>query len=316
MKTRKIICAGAATYETVLSGIDRSLMDMDSVLASGSTAATGGDALNTAISLARLGSDVALCACTGNDYEADLLEKEIQKENIQACLTRCKEAATSSPVVLVDTEGERHIIRRPHSANHLFTGDMIPDGLLASACHLHIGSANVLPSLDGPPLARLFARAKRLGLTTSMDVSYDKNGRWLENIEEALAYCDIFVPSLQEASVYADTDDICRIHDFFARWPFRVFGIKLGPQGIVLWAQDSSFRCESLSAGTPVDTTGAGDACMAGILYGFINGYALKETALLGQAQAASVLSCSGANVSAGTFDQALSLIQERGYHL
>jgi ribokinase len=217
-------------------------------------------------------------------------------------------------VILVDHEGERHIIRVPDNGNHFFTEDMVSDEVLNKARHLHLASANVLKALDGEGLGILFERAHRLGLTTSLDASYDRGGRWMKNIESALMNCDIFIPSFQEASIYAQSEDPDEICAFFSRFPLKIFGIKLGEKGVFVRDEKEKIFLDTLYHKTPVDTTGAGDAFLAGFTAAWLKGYDLKSCALLGSAQSASVLDAAGANTGAGTWSEAEELIRLAGY--
>ena len=307
-----VLCVGAATWDTLLTGIDPGLFRTDSILAKEYTASSGGDALNTAVSLAKLGLSVSLCAVLGEDTAAELIIQDLHQAGVCTDdLIRSAHVHTASPVLLVDTEGERHIIRVPNSGNHTLTREMISDDLLQKAVHMHVGSANVLPALDGPGLGQLMKRAHELGLTTSMDVSYDKSGKWLQNIEDALYHCDIFIPSLQEASRYCNSTDPEVICAFFRRYPLKVFGIKLGSNGVMITDFRDTYTMGTLYNGIPADTTGAGDAFMAGFIAAWLREYDLPSCMAFGSAQSASVLRGTGANRTAGTLADACRLLEE-----
>ena len=209
--------------------------------------------------------------------------------------------------VIIATYGD--MIRVPGNGNHSFKEEMVTDELISSARHLHLASANVLKSLDGKPLGRLFERAHAAGLTTSLDASYDREGNWMKNIEDALHHCDIFIPSMQEAAIYAGTDDPEEICRMFSKYPLQVFGIKLGEKGVLVTDFHETWTLPSLYKGIPVDTTGAGDAFLAGFVSAWLKGYDIPSSAYAGSAQAYSVLGAAGANTSAGTWEDAVKLL-------
>lgn len=306
------VCAGIATWDTLFTGVDRDLMSIDGILAKGYYASSGGDAVNAAVSMARLGLKTAVCASLGKDAAADLVIHELTKAGVDCSyLHQSEKVNTASPVLLVDPEGERHIIRVPDNGNHFFTQDMVSDELLVQAKHLHFASANVMKAIDGKPLGILFQRAHAMGLTTSMDASYDREGNWMKNIEDALQNCDIFIPSMQEASIYAANEDPEEICAFFARFPLKIFGIKLGEQGVLVTDFHEKWRIPTLYKEQPVDTTGAGDAFLAGFVSAWLRGYDIPSSAEIGSAQAYSVLGAVGANASAGTWEDAMKLLKE-----
>ena len=311
-KKYDVVCAGIATWDTLLTGIDRDLMRMDGMFAESVLASPGGDAVNAAVSMARLGLSVAVCALLGEDRAGDMVVSTLNEEGADTSyLTRKKEIHTAAPVLLVDKEGERHIIRIPDNGNMFFTREMVSDEVLEQARHLHFASANVMGKIDGKPLGELFQRAHELGLTTSMDASYDKGGKWMENIRGALENCDIFIPSLQEASVYAGSTDLQEICSFFRAFPLKCFGVKLGKKGVLVTDFQETSILPSLYQGTPVDTTGAGDAFLAGFTAAWLRGYDLVSCGWFGNAQAYSVLRETGACRSAGTYEEALDLLEK-----
>ena len=133
----------------------------------------------------------------------------------------------------------------------------------------------------------------------------------MKNIEDALQNCDIFIPSMQEASIYAASEDTKEICAFFARFPLKIFGIKLGEQGVLVTDFHEKWRIPTLYKEQPVDTTGAGDAFLAGFVSAWLRGYDIPSSAEIGSAQAYSVLGAVGANASAGTWEDAMKLLKE-----
>jgi ribokinase len=311
------VCAGIATWDTLFTGVDRDLMSIDGILAKGYYASSGGDAVNAAVSMARLGIRTAVCASLGTDSAAELIIHELKGAGADTSyLHQSASVHTAAPAILVDLEGERHIIRVPDNGNHFFTQDMVSDELLEKSRHLHLASANVLKRLDGRPLGVLFARAHEKGLSTSMDASYDREGNWMKNIEDALMNCDIFIPSLQEASIYAGSDNPEEICSFFSRFPLKIFGIKLGEKGVLVTDFQNTWTMGTLYRQKPVDTTGAGDAFLAGFVSAWLRGYDIPSCAAFGSAQSYSVLGAVGANRSAGTWNDAFKLLEENGIEI
>jgi ribokinase len=116
---------------------------------------------------------------------------------------------------------------------------------------------------------------------------------------------------MQEASIYASSDDPDAICKFFSAYPLKVFGIKLGEKGVLVTDFREKWHLPTLYRKQPVDTTGAGDAFLAGFVSAWLKGYDIPSSAYVGSAQSCSVLGAAGANVSAGTWDDAMKLLKE-----
>ncbi|MEE8808092.1 MAG: carbohydrate kinase family protein [Lactimicrobium sp.] len=308
-----IVCAGIATWDTLFSGIPEELMDIDGVTAKGYVSASGGDAVNAGISLARLGCKTAVMGCVGNDSFAQRIEADLKAAGADSYLYKGSQINTAAPVILIDETGERHLVRVPGNGNTQFCREMMDDTVLFHTRHLHIASVNMLPKLDGAPLAKLFQQAHEHGITTSMDASGDKSGQWFAKIKDVIPHCDIFIPSFQEARMYAGSDNLKEITHFFSQFHLKYFGIKLGAKGVYVTDFKEEYTLPSLYEGIPVDTTGAGDSFFAGFLAGYLKGYNLRSCALIGSAQAALVMRSYGANVSAGNWNDVTSLITQKG---
>ncbi|MBR2068008.1 MAG: carbohydrate kinase family protein, partial [Solobacterium sp.] len=313
MKEYDVLCVGIATMDTIVEGVHKDSFIMDSSVMKDIQMYPGGDALNAAIHFSRLGLSCCLCACMGNDLYQEVLSDLLKKEGVDIQYLMSKNGAhTSSPIILVDVDGERHVLRPSNSANHFLLESDISDEAIKRSKHLHFASANGLKGLKGKDLARLFSRAKEYGLSTSMDATYDVNVKGIEEIEETLNYMDIFIPSLEEAICFSGKKEIEEIVSFFHQYPLKIFGIKLGKEGLYITDFKESYHLDSLYEEEVVDTTGAGDAFYAGFIAAYLKGYDIKSSAYLGLAQSASVLRGLGATSLAFYEQDAKEFIKEK----
>lgn len=143
-KKYDVTVAGIATWDTLLSGIDEDLMSQDSAVCDNYAGASGGDAVNGAINLAKLGMKVTLCACIGRDSTGQSIIDELNEAGVNTDnVTFDEKHPTASPVLLIDRKGDRHIIRVPDNTNSYFTEEMVSDEVLRNSSHLHFARANV-----------------------------------------------------------------------------------------------------------------------------------------------------------------------------
>ena len=301
-----ILCAGLVACDILAKPVRPDALSVDSSRLERLEPRPGGDALNVACSLARLGMDVALAGSVGRDVMGDFLRAELRAAGVHDGLTVDEHLSTSTCLVLVEECGERHFLYQGE-ANDAFSRADIPSALLRQTRHLHIGSAMALASLDGAELAALFREAKGLGVTTSLDVTSDNDGLWYEKIRDALRFTDYFLPSMSEASAISGQTELPGIEAFFRAAGVGVLTVKLGERGA--FATDFTRRATvPAKAGVEVvDTTGAGDAFVAGFLSGVFAGLDLFDCVERGNrmgALAVTVLGAQPGSIPEDVFDK------------
>jgi sugar/nucleoside kinase (ribokinase family) len=253
----------------------------------------GGCALNTATGLVRLGLSAAVVGKVGEDAFGHFLLGLLDERGIdRRAVLRDREAPTSATVVLVDAASERTFLHVPGANGALQVAELDPD-LVFSGRALHVAGSLVMPSLDGEPTASLLAEARSRGMHTSLDTVYDATGQWAR-VEPCLPHVDLFAPSLAEAQAISEEAEPARAAAWLRRRGVRDVALTLGPEGSYV----SGEGYEGLVPPVPVnaiDGTGAGDAFVAGLLYGRLSDWPLEDAARLGNAAGALATTAIGA---------------------
>jgi sugar/nucleoside kinase (ribokinase family) len=195
------------------------------------------------------------------------------------------EVATSYTFVMIGSDGRRRYLHHV-GANATFTEAHVPANLVAGARILHMGGSLLMPAMDGEPTAGLLARARELGVTTSMDTAYNPAVDSRALIEPCLPHLDIFMPSIEEAQAITGESDPEAMLQWFGGWEIGLLGIKLGAQGCIVRTPAGTQRYPAYRVDV-VDGSGAGDAFMAGLLYGVLHGWDVDRTARFANATAA-----------------------------
>jgi sugar/nucleoside kinase (ribokinase family) len=280
-----VVCLGIVVADTIARPVDRLPVRGTLGLVEAISLRGGGCALNTATGLARLGRSVVLAGKVGADLYGDLLRELAEERGIDSRGLRQDPAVpTSASVVLVDATGERTFLHAPGASARLSTSD-VGDELLVAGRLLHVAGALVMPSLDGAPMAALLERAQQRGVRTSLDTAFDATGGW-SRIEPCLPHLDLFTAGLAEAQAIAGHAEPQAIAAWLRERGAAEVAIKLGPDGC--YASGDGF--EGRVAAFPVqgmDTTGAGDAFLAGLLHGTLAGWPLEDAARFGNAAGA-----------------------------
>jgi sugar/nucleoside kinase (ribokinase family) len=287
-----VVCLGILVADVIGRPVDGlphgSVALLDEVSVHG-----GGCALNTATGLARLGLSVSIVGKVGIDPFGDFLVELLGERGIDAGgVRRDGTSPTSATIVLVDSEGERSFLHQPGANGELQEEELDPDAVFAGRA-LHVGGALLMPKLDGEPTARLLAGARRRGVLTSLDTTFDASGRW-QRVEPSLPHLDLFTPSLAEAQAISGERGPAEAAAWFRARGVRDVAVKLGPEGCYAAGTEFAGEVPPVSV-RAIDGTGAGDAFAAGLLYGRLAGWSLADAARLANACGALAITAVGA---------------------
>ncbi len=254
----------------------------------------GGNGPNTAGALGKLGASVAVGGRVGNDLYGRFMLETLEGWGVDTGpVVRDPEATTGVTLVPIDSTGERSFIHH-YGANARFGPADIPWDRIAGARHLHLASFFVLPALDGATAAEVLSEAHRRGMTTSVDVCWDREGRWLENLGPCLPHVDFFMPSEEEASHLSGQAEPAAMARVLREAGSRAVVIKLGDRGCLY--QDAEREIFLPAYEVPVrETTGAGDCFIAGFLYGRSQGWELERSLHFANACGARAVTAVGA---------------------
>ncbi len=308
MKDLDVLCVGIAVADVMAKAIDEipewdQLGTFDHI-----EHHIGGCAVNTGCDLVRLGAKVAVSACIADDGAGAFVRRSLVDAGVDTSgLVTTDGAATSYTFVMLGSDGRRRYLHHV-GANAHFTDADVPDGLIARARVLHMGGSLLMPAMDGEPTARLLARAQELGVTTSMDTAFNPNVDSRALVEPCLPHLDIFIPSVEEAAAITGETGPDAMLDALSGYEIPTLGIKLGSEGCVLRVAGETKRFPVFSVSV-VDGSGAGDAFMAGLLYGVLNDWDIDRSALFGNATAAHCIQEIGCSTGVPSAEQVLEFL-------
>lgn len=263
---------------------------------------SGGCAASTGVDLAKIGVKTAVIGKVGNDGFGDFMVNALSRNGVDcAGVVRDKEVATSATMVLVHGDGERSFIHYIGANATLRESDVDFD-LVKSSKILHVAGAFLMPGFDGEPTARVLAKAKQLGVTTSLDTAWDSRGNWMKLLEPCLPYVDYAVPSIEEARMVTGQHDPADVAKALMDKGVGTVALKMGDAGSYIRSKDVELSIPIYKVDA-VDACGAGDAFAAGFLAGIVNGWDLERTGKFANATGALCVTAIGATT--GILDQA-----------
>lgn len=199
----KITVIGAAIIDILAGPVNENLFQTGSMSMQMTKMSFGGDALNEAVVLSRLGKKTELITKVGND-EAGKRVLDYTKDNgINAKnITVEDNLTTGMNIVLIDDEGERHFLTNPQgSLRKLALKDILPYvdemGDIVS-----FASIFVSPLLDIESMECLFREIKsKTRRVLAVDMTKVKNGEKLEDLQRILPYIDYIFPNHEEITL-------------------------------------------------------------------------------------------------------------------
>ncbi|NQT83769.1 sugar kinase [bacterium] len=291
-----VVCLGQFTADVVVTPVVSMPEKGKAIFVDHITLHNGGCACNTAIALGKLGINTAVIGKVGCDTFGDFLIKVMNDANLDtSAMVRDPSVDTSSTVVLVSPDGERSFLHYS-GGNAKISEDDINYDTIQTAKILHIAAAFLVPGLDGEPMSRVLARARKMGVKTILDTAWDAEGRWMQLVEPCLNHLDIFVPSLQEAQMLTEKREPSEIADVFQDYGIATVVIKLGADGCFARTPHGEFFVPAFKVDRVVDTLGAGDCFVAGFIAGVVKGWDLKRACRFANAVGAACVSARGAS--------------------
>jgi len=300
-----IVVAGEINVDLILTG-ERVRPDFGHErLVQDATLTLGSSSVIFACQAARLGLGVAFVGKAGADTFGDFMLRGMAASGVDvSAVQRVPDMKTGITVSLSEPR-DRAMLTFPGTIAELRAQD-VSDELLRLARHLHVSSAFLQERLL-PHLAALFARAKALGCSTSLDTGWDPAERWDGRVRTALASVDVFMPNEEEAPPLAQAPTPEAALGILAEI-VPVVAVKLGARGAMAAAGRERASCPAYPV-TVVDTTGAGDSFDAGFVCGYLRGWPLERSLRLGCACGALSTRAAGGTASQPTLAEALALV-------
>lgn len=280
-----------ANVDIVASPVDGLNPNGDTTYAEQIRMVTGGDVFNTAVQLRKMGVPTAFSGTLGADAAGEFLLQSMEGMDTTGVI-RVQSHQTAVCMALVDSHGQRHFIYNP-GANVLTDRKNMQRVCLENGNILHAGGIMQMPALEAD-LPDIFAKARASGVLTSMDITWDSEGKWYEKIRDTLPLTDYFLPSIAEARLICGCETPEQVRDFFKDFGMKALVVKLGEKGCYVTDFVQEQYLETYPT-TVVDTTGAGDAFCAGFLAAIADGENPFLAAAMGNVAAAACVSALGA---------------------
>ena len=208
---KKVLVAGEINPDLILQGYHSFPEPGKEVLVDDFVMALGSASAICAMGLARLGRPVAFVGKVGDDPWGEYCLSIMAGAAIDVSRVRRDPALKTGVTVSISSPRDRALVSFV-GAMAALTGTDLADAVFAGFGHLHVSSFYLQAGLR-PALRDVFARARRAGLTTSLDPGFDPTERWGPDLLDVLQEVDVFLPNEVELFALSGLSDPSR------RWP-------------------------------------------------------------------------------------------------
>jgi fructokinase len=315
-----VVCMGELLIDFVSTESGVSLVDAPAF-----KKAAGGAPANVAVGLSRLGVPSAFMGKVGDDEFGRFLAQTLEENGVDTMpLVFSKDARTALAFVSLAADGERDFMFYRHpSADMLFEPDEVDADAIRRAKVFHYGSI----SLIGEPSRSATLHALRLAQDAGLMISYDPNLRlalWPE--EEAARKgmmlgwerAQVIKASVEELFFITGEGDLTRAVRQLWHPALRLLVATMGRDGCHYFTEKADRRVPGFEVDA-IDTTGAGDGFVAGMLMGLVrrpaiwkDKAALEEVLVFANAVGALTTTKLGAIPALPTLNAVSELIQNR----
>ncbi|MEX0578918.1 aminoimidazole riboside kinase, partial [Enterobacter cloacae subsp. cloacae] len=233
----------------------------------------GGAPANVAVGIARLGGKSAFIGRVGDDPFGRFMQKTLADEQVDVQWMRLDPAhRTSTVVVDLDEQGERSFtfMVRPSADLFLDSTDLPP---FRAKEWLHVCSIALSAEPSRSATFQAMDAIKKAGGFVSFDPNirpdlWQDEGDLRRCLELALQRADVVKLSVEELTFLTGESHIeTGLAALMRHCPARLVLVTLGKEGVMAWHEGITTHYPATPVAC-VDTTGAGDAFVAGLLFG------------------------------------------------
>jgi ribokinase len=266
----------------------------------------GGKGANQAATCARLGKQVAMIGCVGEDDFGRRMKTGLSLVGVD--VRHIKEVAgpSGSAIILVDGRGENCIVLSA-GANQSVTLDKITSDFIKQSKILLL-QLEISPEIVYEAIDIAHAAGTKILLNPAPAIQLR---------QEIYAKLDYLIPNETEATLLTgvnvnDLPSAQKAAQVLLERGTKTVIITLGAEGALLATQDQNVHIPSIKVNA-IDTTAAGDAFIGGFACAQVQNYSLKESVRFACCAGALAATKKGAQISLPKIQEVLEVYHPEG---
>lgn len=272
-----IASMGKICIDLIYSDVERLPKLGEEVFSKGFTITLGGGPPATAVALHRLGIPVRLGTFLGKGQFSRMAQKQLKEYKLN--FINLYQGVEPEPLIItsvISTAEDRSFVS--YQPGH--TDRSRPEKFYATEAQvyeLYRGCRIAYVTLGYDDV---WKRLKKEGSILVMDAAWHDNLN-LDLYKGVFSYIDYFTPNEKEAPKLTNTSSPEEALDVLAEYiPNPI--VKLSKNGSIIKEDGKTVHIKAAPHFASIDATGAGDAFLAGLMYGIYKGYSTREAVFLG----------------------------------
>lgn len=222
------------------------------------------------VNLARLNLPVRLFTFLGNDLFSVHMKEILKRQNIDYVNLYKGEGMPLNITSVAVTPGDRTFLSY---MGQVSLGEADIQEIYRQSTGARI--IRMYNEMENPLLLNMYRKLKKEGSILTMDTGWEDDLS-VEKYRDYLELADYYIPNEKEALKITGTESVSEAADVLGSF-FEDVVIKLGKNGCFYRGKGKEQIFKPLDHVNAVDSTGAGDAFMAGFMYGLYYGYPVEK---------------------------------------
>ena len=277
MKNIDLVVLGEVALDVVLAGVDKiphRWSEVGNVQSAG--VFTAGSAGYVAQCFSKLGGRAAIVGRIGDDSLGRIVIEGFHDCGVSTSNLVVDEAfETEVSTVVVYNDGNKSSVVSKVPPLRL---DRLDPRCLHGAKALHIGAYLMLPDLWGRDIIRWIRRAKREGISVSLDPQMSATGVWGKAFEGVLEHLDLLLLDEVEARKISRKKHTSDAVEYLFGQGVPTVAVKAGRRGCII-GEHGRIRSVDAFRTKQVSTIGAGDAFDAAFIHGYLHDWPMEKIA-------------------------------------
>jgi sugar/nucleoside kinase (ribokinase family) len=311
----EVLSAGIVVADHVCTPISHLPAPGELVMADGMLLTSGGCAANAAVDLVKMGVRVAVVGRVGGDIFGRIVADLLKEHGVDVSSLQVTTGLDTSQTLIVNVTGQDRRFIHTFGANAAFCAADIPLERLDRCQVLYLGGYLLMPRMVQEELVPVFARARKQGVKTVLDVATPGPANYLPRLEKLLPHVDVFLPNNHEAELICGEKDPLRQAECFHRLGAGTTVITLGGEGAVLVQEGLRLRAGVYPIDY-LDGSGGGDAFDAGFIYGLLHQLDAADCLRIASALGASCVRAIGTTPGVFTRPQCEAFMEEHALRI